>query len=97
MISTQDFWKFKDLKKSQFWVGVTKIAIKFFKLDQLTWKILQIKAQWVIHPLGRFSQKTKEKSVQGPPLARMMSLSDKEIKSLAITQEISNVSSSLLT
>ena len=57
----------------------------------------RVVTQWVIHPLGRFSQKTKEKSVQGPPLARMMSLSDKEIKSLAITQEISNVSSSLLT
>ena len=53
--------------------------------------------QWVIHPLGRFSQKTKEKSIQGPPLARMKSLGDKEVKCLAVKQEISNVSSSLLT
>ena len=34
----------------------------------------------VVHPLGRFSQKTKQKSLQGPPLARVMSLGDKEVK-----------------
>ena len=49
-----------------------------------------------IHPLGRFSQKTKQKSVQGPPLARVMSLGDKEVKCLAIKEIISNVWSSLL-
>ena len=50
-----------------------------------------------IHPFGRFSQKTKQKSIQGPPLARVKSLGDKEVKCLAVKQEISNVSSSLFT
>ena len=44
VISTQDFWKFKDLKKSRFWVGVTKIAIQFYKYYQLTYKMSQIEA-----------------------------------------------------
>ena len=42
--STQDFREFQDLKKSRFWIGVTKIVIKFFKIDQLTWKLSQIEA-----------------------------------------------------
>ena len=42
--TSEDYEIFSSWNSHKFWVEVTKIAIIFFKLDQLTWKMVQIEA-----------------------------------------------------